>query len=151
MEELKKNLSKEQNVFKMVLTQSQSAVHARYAISHVIAKIMRPFSGDFVKNCLLQASDILCPKKRQCFADVSLSRNTVVERASDMTDDLTNRLKQRANTFKYFSFAADENTDISDHAQIMFFIRGVDEDLIVTVELAQVEGLLETTRGQDIY
>ena len=33
----------------------------------------------------------------------------------------------------------------------MFFIHGIDEDLIVTEELAQVEGLLETTHGQDIY
>ena len=90
MEKLKKNLSKEQNIFKKVLTQSQSAVHASYAISHVIAKAMRPFSeGDFVKNCILQASDILCPEKRQCIADVNLSRNTVAERVSDMADDLT--------------------------------------------------------------
>ena len=46
---------------------------------------------------------------------------------------------------------ADESTDISDHAQIMFFICGVHEDLTVTEELTQVEGLLETTRGQHIY
>ena len=63
VEELKINLSKEQNVFKKVLTQSQSAVHDSYAISHVIAKAMRPFSEEFVKNCRLQASDILCPEK----------------------------------------------------------------------------------------
>ena len=64
-----------------------------------------------------------------------------------MADDLTNQLKQRAKTFKYFSLAADESTSISDHAQIMFFICRIDEDLIVAEELAQVEGLLETTRG----
>ena len=53
-----------------------------------------------------------------------------------MADDLTNQLKQRAKTFKYFLLDTDESTDISDHAQIMSFIRGIDEDLIVTEELA---------------
>lgn len=152
IEDLKKNLSKQQNVFKTITHQSVSAVEASYAVSHMIAKAMKPFAeGDFVKDCLLKAAEIVCPDKKQYFANVSLSRNTVAQRVTEMADDLTAQLREKAKTFQFFSIAADESTDNTDTAQVMFLLRGVDDHLIVTEELAQVVALHDTTRGQDIF
>ena len=63
---------------------------------------------------------------------------------------MTKQLCERAKTFTFFSIATDESTDNADYAQIMFFVRGVDENLHVTEELAQVVALYDTTRGQDV-
>ena len=129
-----------------------SAVEASYAVSHMIATAMKPFAeGDFVKDCLLKASEIVCPDKKQCFANISLSRNTVAQRVSEMADDLTAQLRNKAKGFKFFSIAADESTDNTDSAQVIFWVHGVDENLIVTEELAQIVALHDTTRGQDIF
>jgi hypothetical protein len=68
-----------------------------------------------------------------------------------MADDLTVQLREKAKTFQFFSIAADESTDITDTAQVMFLLRGVDEHLNVTEELAQVVALHGTTREQDMF
>ena len=74
IEDLKKNLAKQQNVFKTIIHQSVSAVVASYAVSHMVATAMKPFAeGDFVKDCLLKALEIVCLDKKQCFANISLS------------------------------------------------------------------------------
>jgi len=68
----------------------------------MIATTMKPFAeGDFVKDCLLKASEIVCPDKKQCFANISLSRNTVAQRVSEMADDLTAQLRNKAKGFKF--------------------------------------------------
>ena len=52
-----------------------SSVQASYAMSYKIAKVMKPFvTGDFVKDCILTASEIVCPDKKQNFSNISLSQ-----------------------------------------------------------------------------
>ena len=64
---------------------------------------MKPFAeGDFVKDCLLKAAEIVCPDKKQYFANVSLSRNTVAQRVTKMADDLTAQLREKAKRFQFF-------------------------------------------------
>ena len=56
-----------------------------------------------------------------------------------------------ANTFKCFSIALDESTDILDTAQLLIFIRGIDEHFCITEELLSMESLKGTTTGQDMF
>ena len=56
----------------------------------------------------------LCPKEKQKFEDVSLSRQTVTRRIVDMADDSREQLKIVSKNFEYFSLALDESTDITD-------------------------------------
>lgn len=151
-EELKQKLLKQQNLFRRIASESLSAVEASYAVSYKIAKALKPFTtGDFVKDCMLTAVEITCPEKRQCFSNISLSRNTVAQRIREMADDMTDQLREKARTFQFFSVATDESTDTTDFAEVMFFLRGIDENFKVTDELAQVVALHGTTTGQDIF
>lgn len=151
-EELQRNLSKQQNLFKKLANESSSAVEASYAVSYKIAKEMKSFTmGDFVKDCMITATEIVCPEKKQCFSNISLSRNTVAQRIREIADNMKYQLHEKAKNFTFFSVATDESTDNTDLAQIMFFLRGVDANLHVTEELAEVVALHGTTTGQDVF
>jgi len=65
------------------------AVKARYLITNEIAVASKPFNeGDFVKICMLKTAMIVCRDKHQAFANISLSRNTVADRISDLLMNL---------------------------------------------------------------
>src|SRR6218665_3403845 len=75
---LKSALCKQRSFFTNVSQSSEDSVKASFAISEMIAKSSRPFTeGLFIKECLLKASDILCPGKKKLFEGISLSPNTV--------------------------------------------------------------------------
>jgi len=64
-------------------------------------------------------------REAKIFANISLTRNTVPERISDMSANLYSQLKNNVKSFVTFSVALDESTDISDVAQQAIFIRVV--------------------------
>ena len=47
--------------------------------------------------------------------------------------------------------ALDESTDIKDTAQLLVFVRGIDENFEITEELLSLEHLKDTTTGQDLF
>ena len=125
---------------------------ASYIISHEIAAASKPFSeGEFVKKCMLKAAETVCPDKRETFANISLTRNTVADRISDMSEDLDSQLKRKVKSFIAFSVAIDESTDITDVAQLAIFIRGVDDALTVTEEFVGLVPMMDTTTAEDIF
>ncbi|XP_066977883.1 general transcription factor II-I repeat domain-containing protein 2B-like [Macrobrachium rosenbergii] len=70
VEELEQSLKQQQSLFKNVRHVSDAAVKASYIISNEIAASSRPFTeGDFVKKCMLLTADVICPDKRQAFAN----------------------------------------------------------------------------------
>ncbi|UYV67918.1 hypothetical protein LAZ67_5002499 [Cordylochernes scorpioides] len=90
----------------------EAAVHASYVLSEMIAKHSKPFTeGDFIKGCLIKAAEIFCPGSVKTFQAISLSRNTVVERVTDMARNLNDQIKEKASCFEAFSIACDETTD----------------------------------------
>ncbi|GBN65243.1 Maltase A3 [Araneus ventricosus] len=63
-----------------------------------------------------------------------------------------NRISIALNNLKLESYqATDESTDINDTAQLVLFIRGVDENFEITEELACMRSLKGTTKGCDIF
>ncbi|KAF4071849.1 hypothetical protein AMELA_G00267610 [Ameiurus melas] len=57
----------------------ENATTASYEVAKLIAQHGKPFSdGDFIKQCLIKVTEIMCPEKVPDFNNVSLSRNTVV-------------------------------------------------------------------------
>uniref|UniRef100_A0A674D230 HAT C-terminal dimerisation domain-containing protein n=1 Tax=Salmo trutta TaxID=8032 RepID=A0A674D230_SALTR len=100
---------------------------------------------------MMKAAEIVCPEKRQAFANISLTRNTVADRISDLSVDLDSQLKQKVKSFIGFSVAIDESTDITDVAQLAIFIRGVDDTLTVTEEFVKLVPMTDTTTAADIF
>ncbi len=81
--------------------------------------------------------------KKQAFASISLSRNTV--------EDLNRQLKEKVKRFIAFSIALDESTDINDVAQLGLFIHDVDESLNITEEFVELVPMTDTTTSNYIY
>lgn len=111
------DLRKQQSVFTRSREASDAAVKASYLIASEIALASKPHcEGEFVNNCMLKAAKIVCPEKRQAFANISLMRNTVADRISELSVDLDSHLKHKVQSFLAFSVAIDGSTDITDVA-----------------------------------
>ena len=91
----------------------KSLVHASYKICKQIAtSTSKPFTDrEFVKNCLITAAEDICPEQVNAFQSISLSRNIVAERISEMGDNLEAQLIARMKKFTCYSLALDESTD----------------------------------------
>ena len=133
--QLKSSLCKQRSLFTNINQCKEDSVRASFALSEMIAKSSRPFTeGLFIKECLLKASDILCPDKKKLFEGISLSPNTVANRITDLAANVKDQLILTSKNFEAYSIALDESTDVSDTTQCVVFIRGVDSNLNVTEE-----------------
>ena len=131
---------------------NESIVRASYRVGHIIGKEVHPFSdGEFVKRCLMAVVEEVCPEKKSAFESVSLSRMTMTRRIEDLGSDLMVQLKSKASQFKMFSIATDESTDVTDIAQLLVFIRGINNSFEVTEELAAMKSIKTTTTGEDLF
>jgi hypothetical protein len=81
----------------------------------------------------------MCPDVRSKFESISLSRRAIMRRIDSFSDELTEQLKTACKDFVWFSFALDESTDNEDTAQLLIFIRGINETFIITEELLGLE------------
>lgn len=75
---------------------------------------------------MLNSAEIVCPKKRQAFANISLMRDAVADRISELSADLDSQLKRKVDSFLLVSVTLDENIDMADVNQLARFILGVD-------------------------
>lgn len=100
---------------------------------------------------MLKAAETVCPDQRQAFANISLTRNTVADRISELSADLDNQLKRKTESFLPFSVAIDESTDTADVSQLAIFVGGVDETLTVAEEFLELVPMTDTTTAEDIF
>lgn len=129
-----------------------SELLASYKVAELIARHGKPFSdGDFIKQCLTTVAETMCPEKMQEFNNVSMSRNTVVRRIEDLSANLEHQVSHKACTFDFYSIACDESTDATDTAQLLIFLRGVDDNFRVMEELLDLRSLKGTTTGKDMF
>ena len=149
---MKRNLTSQQTFFTKAKSQSEAAVKASVIVAEEIAKSARPFTeGEFLKSCMMKGCYVMCPDKKQAFANVSLSRNTVADRVCEMATDLKTQLIERGKDFVAYSFAVDESTDMTGTEQLATFIRRVDSSLCITEEILDIKSMHGTTKGKDIF
>lgn len=149
---LKKSLSSQRQIFTKQTQQNESAVKASFKVSHILAKAGKPFTdGQLVKNCLLTAVEEICPDKLPFFNAISLSANTVARRTEDLGKNFAHQLKDACKDFEWFSIAMDESTDVTDSAQVLLFVRGVNSEFKITEELADVHSMESRTTGVEIF
>ncbi|KAL4131458.1 hypothetical protein QTP88_008769 [Uroleucon formosanum] len=152
LREFTSQLKTQQKMFSSALQQPSNIIKASYSVSFLIAKKMKKFSdGEFVKECLEAVAKDILPDKNKLFSNISLSRQTVCRRINDISNEIIVKLRDRIQDFKYFSIAFDESTDISDTAQLVIFVRGVNESFQITEEMLKLISLKGTTKGEDIF
>jgi galactitol-specific phosphotransferase system IIB component len=146
-----KSLGGEQQFFKKLSTENETATRISFQISREIAAAGKCFTeSEFVMKCMLIAVSKLCPERRGKFENASLSRMTVQRRIADISSNLSDQLKQRVSEFCFNSVAMDESTDLKDTAQLLIFIRCVDRNFEITEELAGMLSMTGRTTGKDI-
>ncbi|KAL3860422.1 hypothetical protein ACJMK2_010546 [Sinanodonta woodiana] len=91
----------------------------------------------------------ICPEKKEQFGTVSFSKETVTLRVEDITSNLHQQLERVSEKFIWYSVALDESTGVSDTAQLLIFIRGVDENVKMTEDIAGLCSMHDTTQGRD--
>ena len=121
------SLLKEQQVFTTESRSNEAVTRASFVVAHKFTQESKSFSeGEFVKDCLLACSDILCPKERTKFDCVTLSRRHITRRVEEISADLHEQFKDECRDCICFSLALDESTDIKHTAQRLIFIRTID-------------------------
>uniref|UniRef100_A0A8C6UL32 Uncharacterized protein n=1 Tax=Neogobius melanostomus TaxID=47308 RepID=A0A8C6UL32_9GOBI len=93
----------------------------------------------------------MCPDKMQDFNNISMSRNTVVRRIEDLSANIKLQVSDKACVFDFYSIACDESTDATDTAQLLIFLRGIDDNFCITEELLDLSSLKGTTTGKDMF
>ena len=72
------------------------------------------------------------------------------QRIEDNAENITEQLCHKAMQFSYYSSAIDESTDSTDMAQLLVFVRGIDDNFNVSEELAGMQSMQGRTAGKDI-
>ena len=135
----------------------QSAVHesitkASILLAFKIAQASKPFSdGEFIKQCMVVTAGFLCPDTKSKYEQISLSCRTVTRRIEQIDKHLANELKGKADSFVFYSLALDESNGVRDTAQLLIFVRGINDNFEMTEELSAMESLKGTTRGEDLF
>lgn len=73
----------------------------------MITKHSKPFTeDDFIKGCLINAAEIVCPENVRVFQTIPLFQNsgaervnTVAERVTDLADNLSFQNKAKSSSF----------------------------------------------------
>ena len=72
------------------------AAKPSYLIAKKIAVSSKTFSdGEFIINCLLKATEIVCPEKRQSFANISLISSTISDCISSLAVNVNGQHKKK--------------------------------------------------------
>ena len=133
-------------------TDNEKTVRCSFLFARIIAQIMQLYSeGDFVKKCLTDVAEEMCPKMVQEFVKISLSHWMIARRINELAGDICDTLKDKAKNFVSWSFAIDESTNVKDAAQLAIFIKGVDKELNETEELLSLQCMKDTISGANIF
>lgn len=158
VKKLKSELAAQKLLLHKSTQQSKLVTEASYVISYVLAKNKKPYrDGEVFKKAFVKGSEKLFKNFKNkneilnAIKDLQLSRRTVTRRIVDMTDNITQQLKDDIQNCCYFSLQFDELTDVVDTAQLIIFIRMVFSDISIKEEFLSILPLKGKTRGEDIF
>ena len=84
----------------------ERSVKASYLVSKLIADRKKHFTdGEFVKECLMEIVETVCPEKKSFFS-ICLSSRTITRRIEDMSEDL--KSNSQIENLEYISLFLDE-------------------------------------------
>ncbi|KAF2346708.1 hypothetical protein FHG87_022536, partial [Trinorchestia longiramus] len=139
-------------LFTRKFAENESVTRTSYKIVQKMADRGKPFTdGNFIKACMMEAANDLCPEKADLFGSISLSTSSVVRRTEELGENIELQIREKARNLLWYSLALDESTDLSSTSQLLVFIRGVNSDFQITEELASICSMHGTTTGKDIF
>jgi hypothetical protein len=98
--DLKEKLKCQQLTFKKQRVESELGAKVSYIVSEKIGSVSKLFTdGEYIKECMESAAEMLCPSLKRLFMKVSLSGVTVARRIEELAEDIENTLKYCASKF----------------------------------------------------
>ena len=139
-------------LFQKAMTVSEKAQLASYEVAEIIA--LKSKSHVLAESVILPACKkivriMLGDKAEQEIGKIPLSNNTIQRRILDLSDNIEQSVMAKLQNC-LFAIQVDESTDISNHAQLIAFIRFIDEGTIINQFLC-CKKLPTTTKGQDVF
>ncbi|GFR33622.1 general transcription factor II-I repeat domain-containing protein 2 [Trichonephila clavata] len=149
---MKRGLKSQQSSFTKLKTEQEAATRFSFRVALEIAKRGKPFTdGEMIKECIIAVAEEMCPEKVNLLKTVSMSANTVARSVENIAENISSQLFDKNGHFEWFSLTLDESTDVSDTAQVLLYIRGVDKSYEVHEELLDMYSIHGTTIGRDIF
>ncbi|XP_057662939.1 general transcription factor II-I repeat domain-containing protein 2-like [Diorhabda carinulata] len=149
---MKRGLKSQQSSFTKLKTEQEVATRARFRVALEIAKRGKLFTdGEMIIECIIVVAEEMCPEKVNLLKTFSMSVNTVVRRVENIDENISSQLFDKNGHVECFSLALDESTDVSDTAQMLIYIRGVDKRYEVHEELLDMYSIHGTTTCTDIF
>lgn len=150
--DLLQNLKRQQNAFKKVMSIQRDVTMASFIVAYKIAKQNKAFSdGEFLKECLIDVINVVCPEVISKIKGIPLSRRTIVRRMDEIAENIKGSLFDKIKDFEWYSIALDESADATDTAQLIIYVKGIDDNFEITEELLSLESLKNTTTGKDFF
>lgn len=132
---------------------NEKALKASYKVSHLIAKSGKNHTiGEtlILPAALEIVSCIFGEKEANSIKSIPLSNDTVSRRISDMANNTKEQLIQAVRTSPWFGIQIDETTDVAGLAQLIVFVRGIQDDRAFE-DLLFCKPLNMSTKGRDIF
>ncbi|XP_067943030.1 protein FAM200C-like [Watersipora subatra] len=129
-------------------------LEASYKVAYEIANQKKPHTlgEDLIKPCTLMMAEHILGKEAEKLAAVSLSKNTVQRRISNIANDINDQVVQqiKLSPFGLFAIQLDESTDVASCSQLMVYARYVHNEE-VKEEFLFCLPLEATTKAKDIF
>ncbi|KAJ1114244.1 hypothetical protein NDU88_002483 [Pleurodeles waltl] len=139
---LKQTLLSQQKLFLCQMKESEAVTEASFKICYLLAKHKKPFTeAELVKKCFLSAAEILFENysnKSSILKEIGalqLSDSTCAHRIEAMGENIQEQVIKAVRESPFFSIAMDESTDIGDVAQLLVWVRYLDQSLHPKEEL----------------
>ena len=134
--DLVKGLKPQQTVFEKTSSLQRNATKVIFVLANKIAKQNKSFAeAESIKDCTIDAVSVVCPEVKSKVEAISLSRRTIVRGIDAIAVNIQEQLLTASGCFQWFSIALDESTDIQDTAQLLIYLRGIDENFEITEKL----------------
>ncbi|XP_078542371.1 general transcription factor II-I repeat domain-containing protein 2B-like [Lissotriton helveticus] len=154
---LKQALPSQQKIFHCQMKESEAVTEASFKICYLLAKHKKTFSdAELVKQYFLSAAKILFDNytnKASLLKEIGalqLSDSTCARRIEAMGQNVQEQVIKAVRESPFFSIAMDESTDIGDVAQLLLWVRYLDQSLHPKEELWCLLPLQGHTRGEDV-
>ena len=140
--DLVKSSKQQQTVLEKTSSLQRNARKASFVLANKIAKQNKSFAeAEFFKDCMIDAVSVVCPEVKSKVEAISLSRRTIVRRIDAIAVNIQERLLTASVSFRWFSIALDESTDIQGTAQLLIYLRGIEKNFEITEKLLSMKSL----------
>ena len=134
--QLTKAIRSQQASLQKHVVKTGTCTKVSYPITEKLAKKGKPLvDGGLIKECIAIAFNEHCPDKVNLVKETCLSHQTIGRRIDDLGDNIEGTLKDKLSACVLYSLALDESTDQSDTAQLVIFIREIDENFNIIEEM----------------